>query len=34
MRIPSNMSEQEVVDTITRVAEKLSAKVHLRFLHC
>ena len=31
MRIPSNMSEQEVVDTITRVAEKLSAKYTFAF---
>jgi|TARA_R110002110_G_scaffold213257_1_gene426467 DNA-directed RNA polymerase specialized sigma24 family protein len=31
MQIPSNMSEQEVVDTITRVAEKLSGKYTFAF---
>ena len=31
MHIPSNMSEQEVVDTITRVAEKLSGKYTFAF---
>ncbi len=31
MRIPSNMSEQEVVDTITKVSERLSNKYTFAF---
>ena len=31
MKIPSNMSEQEVVDTITKVADKLSNKYTFAF---
>ena len=31
MKIPSNMSEQEVIDVITRVSEKLSNKFTFAF---